>query len=68
MAGDNNRCNFKRHRCASIPCGRRRRVQPMMEGPNMVSRDLVPIAAGCASPAGIGKPLGLAAPIETDPS
>jgi len=28
-----------------------------MEGPKMLSRDLVPMAEGCASLAGIGKPL-----------
>jgi hypothetical protein len=37
-----------------------------MEGPNMLSRDLVPTAEGCASRAGIGKPLGLAAVSETN--
>jgi len=37
-----------------------------MEGPNMLSRDLVPMAQGCASLAGIGKPLQPAAGRETD--
>jgi hypothetical protein len=32
----------------------------------MLSRDLVPMAEECASLAGIGKPLGLAAGRETD--
>jgi len=44
-----------------------RSAEARMEGPKMVSRDLVPMAAEeCARRAGTGKPLQLAAGRKTD--
>src|SRR6516225_619010 len=53
-------------RSASLRAAAARSAEARMEGPKMLSRGLVPMAEECASLAGIGKPLQLAAGRETD--
>ena len=50
----------------SLRAAAARSAEARMEGPKMVSRDLVPMPEECASLAGTGKPLQLAVGRETD--
>jgi hypothetical protein len=54
-------------RSASLRAAAARSADARMEGPNMLSRDLVPMAEGCASRVGAYKPQGIAAPGEPNP-